>query len=61
MVRKCARNWRVSSPNVADNFYPSVAVKIELGKCRTSSNFLFLGKNPLVQMLFCSGDQTAAF
>ena len=46
---------------MAGNFYPNVAVKIDLAKYRTSSNSLFLGENPFVQMLFCSGDQTAAF
>ena len=54
-------NRWVSNPKVAGNFYPNVAVKIDLGKYRTLSNPLFLGENSLVQMLFCSGDQTADF
>ena len=61
---KVACNYRppwISNPKVAGNFYPKVAVKIDIDKCRTSSNSLFLGENPLAQMRFCSGDQTAAF
>ena len=40
----------LSNPKVASNFYPKVAVKIDVSKCSTSSNSLFLGDIPLAQM-----------
>ena len=42
-------------------FEVKVMVKIDVGKCSTSSNSLFLGDIPLAQMHFRLGDQTTSF